>query len=103
MTVLHPLKLNTSIQVSMLKETKQTKRNVEKSKIMENKEKHRHHGRFALDDEESMTLLDYYAGQALIGLLAKLHYRDLDSAYDQRDLVDIAWGIADQMLKMKNS
>jgi hypothetical protein len=33
MTVLHPLKLNTSIQVSTLKETKQTKRNVGKNKI----------------------------------------------------------------------
>ena len=89
MTVLHPLKLNTSIQVSMLKETKQTKRNVEKSKIMGHEEKLEYPfiTKFKAFPSENagilgMNLLDYFAGQAILTVTGGTPKHRADMAYE---------------------
>lgn len=55
-----------------------------------------------IDYMEDMKMFDYYAGQALNGLLAQIHFKDLENYCDQNELVDLAWTLADNMMKVKH-
>jgi len=73
----------------MLKGTKQTKRNVEKSKIMKHKEKleYPYITKFKAFPSENagilgMTLLDYFAGQALLTTTVGTPNQRADAAYE---------------------
>lgn len=55
----------------------------------------------SFENAEDMKLIDHFAGQALTGLLTKLHYRDLDSPVDQREVVDLAWSLASDMVRRR--
>jgi len=57
----------------------------------------------ALEHMEDMTMFDYYAGQALNGLLAQIHFKDLAGFHDQHEVVDLAWTLADHMMKVKHT
>jgi len=85
----------------MLKENKQRKRNVEKTKIMETQNKH-DCPKMAFGDEKGMTLRDYYAGQALAGIMSKLHYNDVTNAVDMREITETVWDIAGAMMVERN-
>ena len=83
----------------MLKENKQRKRNVEKTKIMKTQNEH---CPMAFDNETGMTLRDYYAGQALAGIMSKLHYNDVTNAVDIREITETVWDIAGAMMVERN-
>jgi len=83
----------------MLKENKQRKRKVEKTKIMETQYEH---CPMAFGDEKGMTLRDYYAGQALAGIMSKLHYNDVTNAVDMREITETVWDIAGAMMVERN-
>lgn len=77
------------MNLNMLKETKQTKRNVEKSKIMKNEEKleYPYITKFKAFPSENagilgMTLLDYFAGQAILTVTAGKPKQRADMAYE---------------------
>ena len=48
-----------------------------------------------------MTLRDYFAGQALIGLLANGHYASVSRVKIEEALADISYKLADAMLKAR--
>jgi hypothetical protein len=79
----------------MLKETKQTKRNVEKSKIMRTQN---NDTPMAFDDG-GMTLKAYFAGQALAGILARRNGFDLSDECHREDVASTVWLIADAMIE----
>jgi hypothetical protein len=86
------------LKVSMLKERKQRKRKVEKTKIMENKEKfeYPHITKFKAFPSENagilgMSLLDYFAGQAM----------QLMTTGTPQQRADRAYRIAEAMMEQK--
>ena len=85
----------------MLKENKQRKRKVEKTKIMKTQNEH-DYPKMAFGDEKGMTLQDYYAGQALAGMLSKIHCSDIAHVCDQRELAERVWDISGAMMVERN-
>tara|TARA_R110000765_G_scaffold209136_2_gene314345 strand:+ start:618 stop:893 length:276 start_codon:yes stop_codon:yes gene_type:complete len=80
----------------MLKERKQRKRKVEKTKIMKTQNNWPHPMAF---DNGGMTLKAYYAGQALTGMLARDNGYDPSDEVHRQELASTVWSIAEAMIE----
>jgi len=58
--------------------------------------------KMAFGDEKGMTLQDYYAGQALTGILARRNSFDLSHHSDCELLAEVVWDVSGAMMVERN-